>query len=770
MNAGRITYSRRHFAALLLIWCTAAAWAQPVEQQYSGTLIEEDSGQPVANASVYFPESRQHAFSDARGKFGFRAESGKTLLIEVRHLGYEPYRTQLSLEAGVAITLSLRPSIRMLDEILIEHRDLPMVSQRAIDREAILRKSPRDVGDIFSGIGGFGLIKRGGYAMDPVFRSFKYEQINLIYDGGLHLTNACPNRMDPASTQVTPAEIQKIEVIKGPFSVRYGQTMGPIINIITNRVGYSDRPEIHGEVAGGYEFNGPGISTRAALSATGRRYELGIQGGLMDFDNYQDGNGREIPSAFKTYNYAVKLGLMPATGQRFQATWRQTFGRDILHAGLPMDLKEDQSNQLVLDYQVQNIRPRLAAINAKVYYSTVDHLMTNENRPNFAVVEAYSPVTSMTWGGRLELALQPGSVSTLHTGFDLRNIGKDGQRNRLVKSMNGMPLDPPRAFTDLIWQDSWQNNLGVFGEYSTDLSERWTVLAGLRLDYVYGGADDPAPDFEALYGSVQPDDDWNTSATATLRYAGLKDGMLQLSMGRGQRSADLLERYINHFNVGRDNFEYVGDPNLVPEANHQVDLTAALNPGPFSLSGNVFFSYITDYITARIDSTLPRKFMPGQPPLYAKRFINIDEAIQWGFDLDAAWQLRDWLSLHGGLYYTWAQNLDFDEPLAEITPLTGTLALRMERKTYWTELKGRLVASQERISATFGEQATPGFQVFDLLAGYQPRPFLQVELALKNIFDVAYYEHLNRTLQNLSDTGMFYEPGRQLRLGIKFSF
>jgi len=45
--------------------------------------------------------------------------------------------------------------------------------------------------------------------MEPILRGFKYDQLNVQFDGGVHSANACPNRMDPAIAQISPEEIEK---------------------------------------------------------------------------------------------------------------------------------------------------------------------------------------------------------------------------------------------------------------------------------------------------------------------------------------------------------------------------------------------------------------------------------------------------------------------------------------------------------------------------------------------------------------------------------
>ena len=79
----------------------------------------------------------------------------------------------------------------------------------------------------------------------------------MQYDGGVQVMHACPNRMDPITTHVAPEEVERIELIKAAtFSVRYGQTMGGVINIITQQPNRLKSFTIGGAVESGYETNG----------------------------------------------------------------------------------------------------------------------------------------------------------------------------------------------------------------------------------------------------------------------------------------------------------------------------------------------------------------------------------------------------------------------------------------------------------------------------------------------------------------------------------
>ena len=750
-----------------MVFVPLLAFSQP--KTISGRLIDETNGDAIAGAVVYY--NQKAAVSDAQGHFQISINNDEfPVKIIVSLLGYETIEKTIGENDELSISIPLRSSVTLLDEVLISTDDRPFVSQGRINATEIYRDSPKNVGDIFGDQPGFGIVKRGGYAMDPVFRSLKYDQLNLIYDGGVVVSNACPNRMDPASVQVSPAEIDRIELVKGPYSVRYGQTMGALINIITRKPEPTDEFSIHGNIEGGYEVNGNGITGRAALEATGKNYDLSIQGGAITFDDYKNGNGDVVPSSFQTYNYTAKVGFNPTDKQRIQVSWRQSFGRDIKHASLPMDSPYDNSSILSVDYGARSLSNKLMSLNAKAYYTFVDHLMSNEGRPSFMMTEAESPVNSTTYGGRLELGFKSSEKTMVFVGMDARAVAKDGVRYRKVKKMNGMPMDPPMEFTDLVWQDSWLYDVGIFSEANFMLSERWDLLIGARLDYVRSGANNPAPDFEALYGGIDPSSQWNFNITASINHYFGKNGQLQLSVGRGMRPASLVERYINHFTVGMDAYEYVGNPNLDPEINNQIDITIKDKPGRFFWKINGFYSKFTNFISAIVDESLPRKYMPGTEPLYAKRFINLDNAWQSGFDAELGYQISDAFSARVGAYYTYAQNVDFDEPLPEIPPFTGLFSVKYEKQKYFVELRGRMVAKQDRVAPSFDETETPGFNVFDLIGSYTPVKNLDLTFALKNMFNANYFEHLSRPYKNQTETGMFYEAGISFRAGIRFKF
>ena len=209
--------------AFMMLFVTTL-WAQrPVIE---GSVVDQ-SGYAVEHAVIHIPGTAIFTQSDRNGKFQIEAEAG-----QLAHLSHVVYTDQtIELQNGIEIVMEER--FYELDNIIVKADPFRNLAQSSIVYDDIKATTqPRNVSDLFRDIPGFGIIKRGNYASEPAFRAFKYEQLNVQYDGGMKILNACPNRMDPITTHVIPEEIERIEIVKGPFTVRFGQNFGGIVNLV----------------------------------------------------------------------------------------------------------------------------------------------------------------------------------------------------------------------------------------------------------------------------------------------------------------------------------------------------------------------------------------------------------------------------------------------------------------------------------------------------------------------------------------------------------
>ena len=635
---------------------------------------------------------------------------------------------------------------------------------------------PKNVADLFNNINGFSVIKRGNYAIDPSFRGAQYEQLNIQYDGGTKAMHACPNRMDPITTHIIPEEISKIEIIKGPYTVRYGATFGGIVNLVTHKPDYED-DGLHGKVSGGYESNGNSLVNLVQLQYIQEKYDIVANAGYRDFGNYEDGDGIEIPSSFRSIDYGFKIGYNFSENQRFQAHWRQSFGRDVLHAALPMDTEYDNSSIISLDYKLNNIGKTIKSLTAKTYYSYVDHLMTNYKRPSFMMMEANSAVDATTIGGKLEINWKPSEKMNVFSGVDAMQIARDGGRTRLVKVMNGNPLPMPMEFNDKVWQDSYITDIGLFTEAKYNLGSNAILTAGLRYDNVISDIQDPEDDFADMY-NLEKRTEHNISTTISLKKKVSNKFTIEAAYGRGVRSANMIERFINHFTVGQDPYEYIGNPNLKAEVNNQFEigfkghepLTSGFNS--FKYETSFYYSFFENYIVGIVDETLTRKYNPILEPTHPKVFRNLDEAYKTGFEAMAQLDFLDYYYFKSEFSYVYAKNKDLSEALPLTPPFTTRFSMGIDKTKYWANIQYNVVSKQDHISRSFGETSTDGYQTLDIRLGVKPTENITLGVAMINAFDEAYNNHLNFSFTNQADFGRtpITEPGRNLSAFLQFKF
>jgi iron complex outermembrane receptor protein len=181
----------------------------------------------------------------------------------------------------------------------------------SLDRIEIGVLPASDIGGMMRNIPNVNGIRKGGAVLDPVIRGFKYSQLNVQVDGGLKIEGGCPNRMDPATAHIDVDDIRELEVIKGPFALRYGPNFGGVVNMKTIRPLPQSEFKINVGAILGYESNWNGFKQRLSVDGGNDKVFFSLSGNLKKYGDYKDGNGNEIKSSFNKYNYTAQLGVSP---------------------------------------------------------------------------------------------------------------------------------------------------------------------------------------------------------------------------------------------------------------------------------------------------------------------------------------------------------------------------------------------------------------------------------------------------------------------------
>jgi len=744
-------------AALLLL--SSGVTAQ--NEQHEIRILDLETALPVVGLTFNYGD--QKGVSDSSGRINFNYIEGETMSLS--HLSYGSWTLSNSsilkaIDQNVYYRGSTTMNLYPVTIIGIKSDSKQPEENLKIDYSDRIE---HDAAQILNQLPAFNSIRKGGnYGFDPVFRGFKYDQLNVVLNGAQSATAACPNRMDPPTSQMAPNMMDRIEILKGPYALRYGTGFGATINFVPSQLRFTSESSLYGRLTGGYESNGDIIRTEGQIGLSKEKQDISFFGSWSQGKDYTDGNGDLVQADFTRGSFGIDLGLKIAENQQLRLSTIYNRARDADFPALPMDLRDDDTWLFNARHDIQINNEKLQSWNSTVFGSFVDHLMNNHLKPlDPRMLNAETSAQTYNFGGRTEGAWSFGT-GKLYAGADLRVEGAEGTRTRefLIGPMAGNILE------DNAWQDGRISKTGLFAEYQ---------LKGRTFNYIFSGrlelnnaiVNDPDDEFLELY-----DDTSVTQFNPSFSLGILKDFSAQVNMGlwlgRAQRSGSITERYINYFPVGQDPFEMLGNPELDAEVNNQIDLTFQWTPTQkMFITVDLFASYLQDYISSIIIPELD-PILPSSPGV--RQYINIDAAFKTGFELSWSQDLFSGLSHQLAVAYTYGQDLERDEPLPEIAPLDLRYALigSYFKNRFKPQLVLRHVAEQSRVSNEFGETLTPSFTVFDLILTYDWTDNIVINLGVNNIFDTAYYEHLNRSVRGTMDP--IFTPGRNIFANLNFNF
>jgi len=653
-----------------------------------------------------------------------------------------------------------------------------------ISAKTLQSESTRDIGDYLRSVPNVSGIRKGGSAIDPVIRGFKFSQLNVVLDGGIKIENGCPNRMDPVSSHVEAEDIENIDVVKGPFVLNYGPALGGVINLQTINPKPYSKFELHANALLGYESNWDGQKEHLSIQGGNKKVYFLVNGGFRKYGDFTSGNSNgeatSFNTSFKKYNYGAKVGFVITPRQNILFSFSEIHGRDVMFPALSMDEKSDDTRIFAIDYSAKNLGRVVKALNVKVNRSDVHHVMDNSNRASWETQQMVAIVDAVNTGGKAVLGMKFNETDVT-AGLDYENIFKDGTRTMTMEMMGTSTKK-----TNL-WNKATINNAGIFAGFNTRFS-LYLIEASLRLDFNTANSKDTLKIvkdgidyFNELSSSF-----FNLSANLGITRHLNRNFSLSVAVASGTRSPNMLERYIKLLSAGYDSYDYLGNPQLKPETNNEADITLIFSNSNYgNLYFNLFYSYVKDYISAELlPESVIRPATPGAPGV--KQFVNVDYATFTGFEIGFNSPETNKFGANVVASFTYGQvpsvtkyiltgnevtgdTIIKNDALPEIPPFETTITLHYKflKGKLIPRISYRLVADQRHVSDAFYESETPGFGLMNFSINYEMTKNVRILAGVNNIFDLSYYEHLNRKI--IGTTGKLYEPGRAFFVNLIFS-
>lgn len=291
-------------AALFLLAGMAGANGAPAhtnEEKHttvSGVVVTSD-GQPAIGVSVYLQELAKGTLTNANGEFAFRNIPAGEYHLVISMLGFEKLTQTITAtsEKVTHVKVELKESASTLDEVTVmsggnrfAKKESSDVSKMAlgnmenpqvysvVSKELMKEQIVTDYNSAFKNVPGAGIseIRNQGRSSN-LSRGFATPQ--LVRNGVGSFT----------FTTIDPANLERVEVIKGPSATLFGSTLSSFGGLF-NRVTKKPFDEFRGEIsysAGSWDLNRLTVDVNTPLSAD-KRTLLRINTALHSERSFQD--------------------------------------------------------------------------------------------------------------------------------------------------------------------------------------------------------------------------------------------------------------------------------------------------------------------------------------------------------------------------------------------------------------------------------------------------------------------------------------------------
>ena len=671
---------------------------------------------------------------------------------------------------SVCVCLALFPPLAHAEESPAKTLDTLVVTAAAPSSPLHWVTDPRlprqpvpasDGADYLKTVPGFSAIRNGGTNGDPVLRGMSGSRLNILSNDG-NLIGACPSRMDNPLSYIAPETYDRLTVIKGPQSVRWGAGAS------AGTVRFERQTP---------RFDAPGMALKAsALAGSNNRNDqmldasfgaspgyVRLNGNRSESDDYRDGNGDVVPSRWRKWNADAAIGWTPDadTVLELSAGTGDAIAR---YAGRGMDGAAFKRDSYGLRFEKDNLPGAWDTLQASLYYNSADHVMDNytlrQPNPHGSMPMAMaSNVERRTSGGR---------VASEWRWQDLAIVaGIDAQDSRHRKR-SGMGRG---SYQSMPWtRDAEFHSRGVFTEltFGEGTAQRW--VGGLRLDKAQ------VKDLRQRVGMMNMP---NPTAGKT-RQQQLGSGFLRYErdhgqawtwyagLGHSERMPDYWELFSADAGASGSANAFAG---VKPERTTQLDLGLQFRGRTLDAWLSAYAGQLQDYILFNYRS--------GGMMGSSTQASNVDARIA-GAEAGLEWRPGEGWKLGSSLAYAWGENRDAQRPLPQMPPLEARLSASHAHERWSSGALLRIVNRQNRVATGQGNVVaqdlgpTAGFATLSLNATYRISDALRASAGVDNLFDRAYAEHLN--LAGSADFGFpadpvrINEPGRSFWLKLDYRY
>ncbi|BBR60064.1 MULTISPECIES: TonB-dependent receptor [Enterobacteriaceae] len=562
---------------------------------------------------------------------------------------------------------------------------------------------------------------------------------------------------------IDESALERIEVVKGPYSVLYGsQAIGGVVNFITRKGG--DKP-IAGTVKAVYNSSTAGWEESAAAWGSIGQFDYRINGSYSDQGDRKTPDGRLPDTHNRNNSQAIWLGYnldnqhFGLSLDRYRLS-TQTYFEDTEGAydAFSVKIPKLEREKVGLFYDIDVDGDYLKKIHIDAYQQTIERQFENEVKTTQAIPSPMIQALTVhnqthTHDKQYTQGLTLQSNFTLPADNNLV-LGAQYKRDRVSQTSAGNTTN--QSATGLIntatqtrsYYESEQSNTSLFAQNDWHFADNWTWTLGARQYWLSskltrGDGQSTASGVTSdasIPGQSAHDSELVTSTS--LRYSGFDNVELRAAFAQGYVFPTLSQLFMQTSAGGSVTY---GNPDLKAEHSNNVELGARYNGNMWLVDGAVYYSEAKDYIASVAcagEAVCKGNSATSRGGYYY--YDNMDKAKTWGMELSAeynGWAVSPYIS--GNLIRRQYETATLKTTHTGEPTINGRVGLKHTLMLNAANVTSDVfirAASSAKDDSSGTETRSPGWATLNLAVNteFGANDQYQVNLALNNLTDKRY--------------------------------
>ncbi|OHX64386.1 TonB-dependent receptor plug domain-containing protein [Flammeovirga pacifica] len=598
------------------------------------------------------------------------------------------------------------------------------------------------------------VVKRGGFAWEPIINGYTDGQITVSVDG-MRVFYACTDKMDPATSYLEPINLSTFKIAKSSEAQRYGTSIGGTLQA---EMKY---PTLNKGTSAGiqsyYSSNTNGYDGNVFVEQSSEKFGFRYSGALRKHGIYTDGHGQEVEfTQFQKQNHTLTTVYKPNHQHELTGLFMFDEGKDIGYPALPMDVSSATAYMGNIGYKNHVSDRTFELLQAKVYFNSIEHIMDDTKRENVAM-HMDMPGKSTTFGAWFQ--------ADRNTALHHQEIRVEGFSNLLFADMRMYSPIGGQDMYLMTWGDIHRYNASAFILDQWQLDPRLTWTNSLRMEYNSTNltSDFARKQFETLNSYIDGAKSHLTGNFSSSFHYQLNDAWSSdFGVGFTHRAPTASEMYGYYLFNARDRFDYVGNPDIDTEKAFEFNFNIGYEKEGWKFVFNARKVFLDDYIVGVIQEDLDAS-TPGA--LGVKKYENVGKANTSHLSMLLGKEISNWL------YYQINFRMDngfidaLHSPPAYMSPLTIDQRVAFNIKKIQVGINYKYCDGMSTPADVLGEQKTSAYHLFDLNVDYGislRKGILNLSAKAENIFDTYYIDPF--AWNNIPNIG------RNFKVGVGYSF